>query len=78
MLMIFRIIFSIISFAFAGYGLITKNFEYQAYMMLFLSLTMLIVGIQEIQRNKKNYTGWLLIIVFVLMLLQSTATIIQR
>lgn len=63
LLMILRILFSIITLALASYGLITKNFEFGQYMILFLSLTMLVMGIQEIQQNKK-VTGWLLLFVF--------------
>ena len=63
MLKILQIIFSIIAMAFAGYGLITKDFQFQAYMMLFLGLTMLVLGLQEFKKNKKG-TGWLLIGVF--------------
>lgn len=61
--MILRILFSIITLALAGYGLITRNFEFQAYLILFLGLTMLVTGIQEFQQNNK-LTGWLLIVVF--------------
>lgn len=61
--MILRILFSIITLALAGYGLITRNFEFQAYLILFLGLSMLVTGIQEFQQNKK-LTGWLLIVVF--------------
>lgn len=63
MLKILQLIFSIIAVALAGYGLITKDFQFQAYMMLFLGLTMLCSGLQEFQKNKKG-TGWLLIGVF--------------
>lgn len=63
MLTILRILFSILAISLAGYGLITKDYEYQAYMTLFLGLTMLIMGIQEIQQKRKK-TGWFLIIVF--------------
>lgn len=63
LLMILRIVFSIIAGALAVYGLVTQNFEYQAYMMLFLGLMMLVMGIQEIQKDKK-LMGCLLIAVF--------------
>lgn len=64
MLKILQIIFSIIAVAFAGYGLFTKDFQFQGYMILFLGLTMLVAGLQEFKRNKK-ITGWMLIGVFV-------------
>ena len=63
MLKILHILFSIITVAFAGYGLFTKDFQFQAYMVLFLGLTMLLLGLQEFKRNKK-FTGWMLIGVF--------------
>ena len=63
MLKTLQIIFSIITVAFAGYGLLTRDFQFQAYMMLFLGLTMLVLGLQEFKRNKK-VTGWMLIGVF--------------
>lgn len=64
LLMFLRIVFSVITLLLAGYGFISKNFEYQAYMTLFLGLTMLVTGLQEIQQNRKK-TGWFCIIVFV-------------
>lgn len=63
MLMILIIVFSVIAGALAVYGLATQNFEYQAFMMLFLGLMMLVMGIQEIQKERK-LIGWLLIVVF--------------
>jgi hypothetical protein len=63
LLKILHILFSIITVILAGYGLITGDFQFQAYMILFLGLTMLILGLQEFKRNKKM-SGWLLIGVF--------------
>lgn len=63
MLNILQILFSVITVALAGYGLFTKDFQLQAYMILFLGLTMLILGLREFKRNKKM-TGWMLIGVF--------------
>ncbi|WP_342543777.1 YczI family protein [Paenisporosarcina sp. FSL H8-0542] len=73
--MILRILFSIITLALAGYGLITRNFEFQAYLILFLGLSMLVTGIQEFQQNKK-LTGWLLIVVFAFSLFVSIQSFI--
>ncbi|MER1985219.1 MAG: DUF3953 domain-containing protein [Solibacillus sp.] len=67
MLKILQIIFSIIAVAFAGYGLFTKDFQFQAYMILFLGLTMLVLGLQEFKRNKK-IMGCMLIGVFVFLI----------
>ncbi|WP_431028773.1 DUF3953 domain-containing protein [Lysinibacillus sp. LZ02] len=67
LLKILRIIFSIVTLALAAYGLITKNFEFQAYMILFLGLTMFVISIQEFQKRQK-LTGGLLLIVFLFLL----------
>jgi uncharacterized membrane protein YqgA involved in biofilm formation len=63
LLKILSILFSVLALSLAGYGLITSNHEYQAYMTLFLGLAMLVMGIQEIQQKRKK-TGGFLIIVF--------------
>jgi hypothetical protein len=63
LLLILLILFSTVTLVLAGYGLVTGSFAFQGYMMLFLGLTMLVMGIQEIQKNKK-LIGWLLIGVF--------------
>lgn len=41
----------------AGYGLITENFKFQSYMLLFLGLTMLVIGLREFQKYKKVTAG---------------------
>ena len=64
MLKILQIIFSIITVALASYGLVTQDFQLGAYMILFLGLTMLVLGIQEFKKDKK-ITGCMLIVVFV-------------
>lgn len=63
MLKILQILFSIITVVLAAYGLFTEDFRFQAYMILFLGLAMLMLGLQEFKRNKK-LSGWLLIGVF--------------
>lgn len=63
MLKILQLLFALITIALAVYGLITENYEFQAYLILFLGLTMLVGGIQEFQQNRK-LTGWFLIVVF--------------
>ncbi|RDU37189.1 hypothetical protein DRW41_10945 [Neobacillus piezotolerans] len=70
MLKLLRIIFSVIVISLAGYGLINENFEFQPVMMLFLSLVMLLMGIEEFQKGKKG-TGWLSIGVFIFILFVS-------
>ena len=70
MLKILQILFSIIVVVLAGYGLFTKDFQFQAYMILFIGLTMLVLGLQEFKRNKK-LSGWILIGVFVFSIIVS-------
>ncbi len=64
MLLFLRILFSVLTVAFATYGLITKNYEYQGYMILFMGLMALVMGIKEIQQKRKMM-GWFFIIGFV-------------
>ena len=46
--------------ALAGYGLFTEDFQFQAYMILFLSLTMLVLGIQQFKQSSKLVGGFLI------------------
>lgn len=52
MLRILRYVFAAIGLLFAVYGLVTKNFEFQPYMMLFLGLMILVMGLEEFQKNR--------------------------
>lgn len=70
MLKLLKIILSLIVISLAGYGLINENFEFQPYMMLFLGLTMLVIGIEEFQKGQKGY-GWLGIVLFIFTLIVS-------
>ena len=63
LLLFLRILFSGITIALAGYGLITENYDFSKYMILFLGLALLVMGIEEIRQNKK-WIGWFLIAVF--------------
>ena len=60
MLKILQILFSIITIALASYGLVTQDFQLGAYMILFLSLTMLVLGIQQFKQNSKLVGGFLI------------------
>ena len=51
---ILRIISSVIAFALAGYSLITKNFEFMPYMLLFLSVFVLVTGFLELKAKRKT------------------------
>ena len=55
-----QILFSIITIALASYGLVTQDFQLGAYMILFLSLTMLVLGIQQFKQNSKLVGGFLI------------------
>ncbi|MGE8082140.1 YczI family protein [Peribacillus loiseleuriae] len=66
----FQIILSIITISLAGYGLITEDFKFQAYMMLFLGLSMLVMGLREFQKGHKGY-GWLSIVACIFILFVS-------
>lgn len=68
--MILRVLFAVIVALIAGYGLITKNFEYQSFMMFFLSLMMLVMGLEEFQKERK-VMGWFSIVAFLFVLFVS-------
>lgn len=52
------------------YELITSNFELQSVMMLLISLLMLVMGLEEFQKNSK-LLGWVFIVVFLFALFVS-------
>ncbi|MFF3100199.1 DUF3953 domain-containing protein [Viridibacillus arvi] len=54
MLKILRIISLVIAFALAGYSLITKDFEFMPYMLLFLSVSSLVTGLLELKAKRKT------------------------
>ncbi|MGD7024863.1 DUF3953 domain-containing protein [Rossellomorea vietnamensis] len=60
MLKIIRYIVSLTALIFAAYGLITGDYTYNHIMMLFLSLLMLTMGLEEFERNHKGI-GFLLL-----------------
>ncbi|AOH57429.1 YczI family protein [Peribacillus muralis] len=64
MLKSLQIILSITVTALAGHVLITGDFKFQPYMMLFFGLTMLVMGLREFQKGQKGY-GWLSIVLFI-------------
>lgn len=65
-----RIILSTITLLFAAYGLITKNFEFQPFMIFFLGLLMFVMGLEQFRKEQKIY-GWLFIVVFLFSLFVS-------
>jgi hypothetical protein len=70
MLRILRYVFAIIGFSLAVYGLITKNFEFQSYMIFTLGLMILVMGLEEFQKERKA-SGWLLVAVSIFSLFVS-------
>ena len=63
-LKILKVILSVIVIALAGYGLITKNFEFMPYMIFFLGVFMLVTGASELQAKKKSAIFFILAAVF--------------
>lgn len=70
LLKILQIILSVTAIFLAGYGLITEDFKFQPYMMLFLGLMMLVMGLRDFQKGKKAY-GWLSIVACIFILFVS-------
>ena len=68
MLKISRVILSAIVIIMAGYGLLTENQWLQPYMLFFLGLMMLVLGLEEFQKGRKVY-GYLSIFVFLFLLI---------
>ena len=69
-LKILRYVLSISTFALAVYGVITSNFEFNYIMIFLLGLTMLVMGIEEFQKERKTI-GILLVGVFIFSLFVS-------
>ncbi|WP_262481861.1 DUF3953 domain-containing protein [Bacillus sp. CH30_1T] len=67
---ILRYVLSIVTLSFAIFGLITNNFQLNHIMIFLLGLTMLVMGIEEIQKERKA-NGLLLVGVFFLSLFVS-------
>ena len=55
LLTILHTLFAVITLGLALLGLITKNFDYQYYMLLSMGLMILVMGIKEIQKEKKFF-----------------------
>ncbi|PFG13510.1 DUF3953 domain-containing protein [Bacillus sp. es.036] len=67
---ILRYVLSISTFTLAVYGVITSNFEFSHIMIFLLGLTMLVMGIEEFQKERKSI-GILLVGVFIFSLFVS-------
>ena len=77
MLKFLQIILSLTVISLAGYELITEDFKFQPYSMLFLGLTMLVMGLREFQKGQKGY-GWLSIVVFIFILFVSIKSFLLK
>ncbi len=60
--MFFKIIgsvFAVLTIFVAGYGLLNSTDIYTNYMLFFMGGTILMMGLAEIQREKKSFWGYL-------------------
>lgn len=62
LLTILHILFGVLTFGLAIFGLLTKNFDYQYVMFFSMSMMMLIIGIKEF-RQKRKAIGYTLVLV---------------
>ncbi|MGJ3194206.1 DUF3953 domain-containing protein [Peribacillus frigoritolerans] len=60
---IVRIILAIIVLALSACLLITENFEFMPYSMLFLGAIMLVTGLAELQKDRKGFWGYMSLVV---------------
>lgn len=72
MLKILHFALSIIVIVIAVYSLMTDDFTYQLIMMFSLSGLMLVMGLRELQENRKA-VGWMLVVTCLFVLFVSFA-----
>jgi hypothetical protein len=58
-----RVFLSVIVVILSGYSLLTQSFKLMPYSMLLLSALILVTGFIELQKNKKEFWGYLCIVV---------------
>ncbi|AKO92109.1 DUF3953 domain-containing protein [Priestia filamentosa] len=58
-----RVFLSVIVVILSGYSLLTQSFKVMPYSMLLLSALILVTGLIELQKNKKEFWGYLCIVV---------------
>ncbi len=68
MLKISRILLAVLVITMAGYGFLTENHGLQPYMLFFLCLMMLVMGLEEFQQGRKAY-GYLSLFVSMFLLI---------
>ncbi|WP_042348628.1 DUF3953 domain-containing protein [Bacillus massiliigorillae] len=57
-----RIILTIITVGLSAYALITEKYDYNSYTLLLLGFIMLLMGLEELQKDRKNFWGYIGII----------------
>ncbi|MDM5330434.1 YczI family protein [Neobacillus sp. CF12] len=70
MLKILCYVLSVLTFLLATYGLISKDFQFNDIMIFLLGLTILVMGLEEFQKERKA-KGWLFVVVFLFSLFVS-------
>ncbi|MED4074244.1 DUF3953 domain-containing protein [Priestia endophytica] len=58
-----RVFLSVIVVMLSGYSLLTQSFKLMPYSMLLLSALILVTGFIELQKNKKEFWGYVCIVV---------------
>lgn len=76
MLKVSRIILALIVITMASYSLLTENHWLQPYMLFFLGLMMLVMGLEEFQRGRKAY-GYLSLFASIFLLIVLLETIMH-
>lgn len=77
MLKILPFVFGIIVIALSTYGLVTRDIQFNFLTIFFLSLSMLTLGINAYQSERKAY-GWFLIGIFLFLVYVSIQSFIFR
>ncbi|MEK4534549.1 DUF3953 domain-containing protein [Peribacillus sp. FSL K6-1552] len=54
-----RIILAIVVIVLSGYSLITQTFELMPYYMFFLGALILVIGLAELQKDRKGFWGYM-------------------
>ncbi|OCA81725.1 DUF3953 domain-containing protein [Bacillus sp. FJAT-27986] len=63
MLLTLRITLAIIVVVLSVYSLITENYDFSSYTILFLGFMILVMGLDELQKDRKNFWGYTSIII---------------
>ena len=74
-LRILRYIFSVLGLILALYGLMTKDFSYSPYMIMFLGLMFFVISLETFKKEQKMY-GWLYMVIFLFSLFVSLQSFI--